>query len=94
MLLLPVFDVRVDEEGVHLAVDVLDGDLEAVEAAGLLWSRGGAGGRESGGREGGGGVDETMTTPIQRGGGGGLREKIRNAPAAESHWRSSRPGSH
>merc|ERR1719509_200307 len=35
LLLLPVLDVGVNEEGVHLAVDVLDGDLESVEAAGL-----------------------------------------------------------
>ena len=35
LLLLDVLDVGVDEEGVGLGVDVLDGDLEAVEAAGL-----------------------------------------------------------
>jgi hypothetical protein len=34
-LLLGVLDVGVDQQGVHLGVDVLDGDLEAVEAAGL-----------------------------------------------------------
>ena len=33
--LLPVLDVGVDEQAVHLAVDVLNGDLEAVEASGL-----------------------------------------------------------
>ena len=41
MLFLPVLDVSVDEEGVYLAVDVLDGNLEAIEAAGLLLVRGG-----------------------------------------------------
>lgn len=35
VLLLRVLDVRVDHEAVHLAVDVLDGDLEAVEGARL-----------------------------------------------------------
>ena len=35
VLLVRVLDVRVDEEGVGLGVDVLDGDLEAVEAPGL-----------------------------------------------------------
>merc|ERR1719509_668076 len=35
LLLLPVLDVGVNEEGVHLAVDVLDGNLESIEAAGL-----------------------------------------------------------
>ena len=33
--LLPVLDVGVDEQAVHLAVDVLTGDLQAVEASGL-----------------------------------------------------------
>ena len=33
--LLPVLDVGVDEQAVHLAVDVLNGDLEAVEAPGI-----------------------------------------------------------
>lgn len=32
---LRVLDVRVDQEAVHLAVDVLDRDLEAVEASRL-----------------------------------------------------------
>ena len=32
-LLCGVLDVHVDEERVHLAVDVFDGDLEAVEAS-------------------------------------------------------------
>jgi hypothetical protein len=30
-----LLDERVDEEGVHLAVNILDGDLEAVETPGL-----------------------------------------------------------
>mmetsp|Transcript_33811 Transcript_33811/g.82954 ORF Transcript_33811/g.82954 Transcript_33811/m.82954 type:complete len:368 (-) Transcript_33811:96-1199(-) len=35
LLLLGVLDVRVDQQGVHLGVDVLDGDLEPVEGASL-----------------------------------------------------------
>merc|ERR1719203_304541 len=35
LLLASVLDVGVDEERVHLTVDVLDSDLEAVEAAGF-----------------------------------------------------------
>jgi len=46
VLLLPVLDVGVDKQGVDFAVDVLDGDLEAVEAAGLLFVGGREGGRE------------------------------------------------
>ena len=35
VLLRRVLDVRVNHEAVHLAVDVLDGDLKAVEGASL-----------------------------------------------------------
>ncbi len=34
-LLERVFNVRVDEEGVRLAVDVFDGNLKAIEASGF-----------------------------------------------------------
>ena len=30
-----ILDVRVDEKGIHFAVDVLDWDLEATEAPGI-----------------------------------------------------------
>ena len=33
-----IFDVRVDEERVRLAMDILDGNLEAVEAS-SFWRR-------------------------------------------------------
>jgi hypothetical protein len=35
LLLIGILDVGVDEQTVHLRVDVLDGDLEAVETARL-----------------------------------------------------------
>merc|ERR1719509_737883 len=35
LLLFCIFDVGVNEEGVHLAVDVFNGNLESIEAAGL-----------------------------------------------------------
>ena len=35
MLLVGVLDVRLEKEAVHLGVDVLNGDLEPVEGAGL-----------------------------------------------------------
>ena len=36
-LLCRILDIRVDEEWLCLAVDVFDGDLEAVEASGFRW---------------------------------------------------------
>lgn len=83
MLLLTVLDVRVDEEGVYLAVDVLDGYLEAVEAAGLLCSRGGGGARE-GGKEGEVGVRQRRRRQHRKREGGGVMTQSNDRSVART----------